>query len=129
MVQMAETEPKTRSYISWPQAAFIGVAAMVGAVMLRNREGQPWIMRRRTQGEMDQLVEGAGFRKVAQRIDEWGIFTVSLAVRAENGKRSFAPSAGAMRRPGLPILGWCAPRRWSISSTCMPWTATSVRSS
>ena len=28
---MAETEPKTRSYISWPQAAFIGVAAMVGA--------------------------------------------------------------------------------------------------
>jgi amino acid transporter len=31
MVGMAETEPKTRSYISWPQAAFIGVAAMVGA--------------------------------------------------------------------------------------------------
>lgn len=28
---MAETEPETRSYISWPQAAFIGVAAMVGA--------------------------------------------------------------------------------------------------
>ena len=38
-------------------------------------------MRRRTQGEMDQLVERAGFRKVDQRIDEWGIFTVSLAVR------------------------------------------------
>ena len=31
--------------------------------------------------EMDQLVEAAGFRKVEQRIDEWGIFTVSLAVR------------------------------------------------
>jgi amino acid transporter len=31
MVRMAETEPETRSYISWPQAAFIGVAAMVGA--------------------------------------------------------------------------------------------------
>ena len=27
------------------------------------------------------LVERAGFRKIAQRIDEWGIFTVSLAMR------------------------------------------------
>ena len=31
--------------------------------------------------EMDQLVEAAGFRKVDQAIDEWGIFTVSLAER------------------------------------------------
>ena len=38
-------------------------------------------MRRRTQAEMDQLVEAAGFRKLDQRIDEWGIFTVSLAER------------------------------------------------
>ena len=39
-------------------------------------------MRRRTQEEMDQLVRAAGFRKVTQRIDQWGIFTVSLAVRS-----------------------------------------------
>jgi hypothetical protein len=39
-------------------------------------------MRRRTQAEMDQLVEHAGFHKVTQRIDEWGIFTVSIAQRA-----------------------------------------------
>ena len=38
-------------------------------------------MRRRTQAEMDQLVEGAGFRKLDQLTDEWGIFTVSLAQR------------------------------------------------
>ena len=38
-------------------------------------------MRRRTQAEMDQLVEAAGFRKLGQRIDEWGIFTVSIAER------------------------------------------------
>lgn len=43
--------------------------------------GEPWIMRRRTQLEMDQLVAAAGFRKVEQRVDEWGIFTVSLAQR------------------------------------------------
>ena len=46
-------------------------------------EGHPlaWVMRRRTQAEMDQLVEEAGFRKITQRVDEWGIFTVSLAQR------------------------------------------------
>jgi hypothetical protein len=38
-------------------------------------------MRRRTQAEMDQLVERVGFRKMAQRINEEGIFTVSLAER------------------------------------------------
>jgi len=31
--------------------------------------------------EMDPLAEEAGFRKIDPRIDEWGIFTVSLAVR------------------------------------------------
>jgi len=48
---------------------------------LTNREGRPWIMRRRTQAEMDQLVRAAGFRKVSMEIDRWGIFTVSLAQR------------------------------------------------
>ena len=46
-----------------------------------HRGGEAWVMRRRTQNEMDQLVARAGFRKITQRIDEWGIFTVSLAVR------------------------------------------------
>jgi alpha-beta hydrolase superfamily lysophospholipase len=48
---------------------------------LINREGRPWIMRRRTQAEMDELVRAAGFRKIAMEIDRWGIFTVSLAER------------------------------------------------
>jgi len=52
------------------------------ARVLRNREGKPWIMRRRTQEEMDDLVREAGFEKIAQEIDKWGIFTVSLARRA-----------------------------------------------
>ena len=46
---------------------------------LRNRDGNPWIMRRRTQEEMDTLVEAAGFEKVDMLIDNSGIFTVSLA--------------------------------------------------
>jgi hypothetical protein len=48
---------------------------------LTSHRGGAWVMRRRTQAEMDQLADEAGFRKVAQRIDEWGIFTVSLAQR------------------------------------------------
>lgn len=54
---------------------------MIARALTSHRGGQAWVMRRRTQAEMDQLVEGAGFRKIAQRIDRWGIFTVSLAVR------------------------------------------------
>ena len=53
----------------------------VALKVLTNREGEPWIMRRRTQAEMDQLVEAAGFEKMEQRVDEWGIFTVSIARR------------------------------------------------
>ena len=54
---------------------------LIARALTSHRGGAAWVMRRRTQGEMDQLVEAAGFRKVAQRIDEWGIFTVSLAER------------------------------------------------
>jgi len=56
-----------------PQLEFIGRA------LTSHREGMSWVMRRRTQAELDQLVAAAGFTKLDQRIDEWGIFTVSLA--------------------------------------------------
>lgn len=49
--------------------------------VLLNRDGEPWIMRRRTQAEMDELVRAAGFEKVDMRIDRYGIFTVSAARR------------------------------------------------
>lgn len=46
---------------------------------LTNRDGEFWVMRRRPQGEMDALAAEAGFRKERQWIDDFGIFTVSLA--------------------------------------------------
>jgi alpha-beta hydrolase superfamily lysophospholipase/SAM-dependent methyltransferase len=55
-----------------PQVEFI-------ARVLRNREGKPWIMRRRTTAEMDELVSVAGFEKKEMEVDEWGMFTVSVA--------------------------------------------------
>jgi hypothetical protein len=54
---------------------------LIARALTSHRQGQAWIMRRRSQAEMDQLVEAAGFRKITQRIDEWGIFSVSLAQR------------------------------------------------
>lgn len=54
---------------------------LIARALTSHRGGQAWVMRRRTQAEMDALVAAAGFRKVAQRIDTWGIFTVALARR------------------------------------------------
>jgi alpha-beta hydrolase superfamily lysophospholipase len=58
-----------------PQLEFIA------RTLTSHREHKPWIMRRRTQAELDQLVEAAGFQKIDQLTDDWGIFTVSLARR------------------------------------------------
>ncbi len=50
---------------------------------LNNHRGSDWVMRCRSQAEMDQLVDDAGFDKVAMRIDRFGIFTVSLAKKRQ----------------------------------------------
>ena len=52
---------------------------MIARALTSHRNGQAWAMRRRTQAELDQLVREAGFEKLTQRTDPWGIFTVSLA--------------------------------------------------
>jgi hypothetical protein len=54
---------------------------LIARALTSHRKGEAWVMRRRTQEEMDQLVAASGFRKVMQRIGETGIFTVSLAQR------------------------------------------------
>lgn len=54
---------------------------LIARALTSHRSGQAWVMRRRSQAEMDQLVDEAGFDKIEQRIDEWGIFTVSMARR------------------------------------------------
>ena len=60
-----------------PQIEFIA------RTLTSHRAGAPWVMRRRTQEELDELVRMAGFRKLEQRIDPEGLFTVTLAERAE----------------------------------------------
>ena len=56
---------------------------MIARTLTSHRDGAPWIMRRRTQAEMDELVRTSGFEKIDQRTDEWGIFTVSMARRIQ----------------------------------------------
>ena len=55
------------------------------ARVLTNRDGCPWVMRRRTQPEMDDLVHAAGFQKLSMEIDDAGIFTVSVAQKVLRG--------------------------------------------
>lgn len=58
-----------------PQLEFIA------RVLTSHRQGDAWVMRCRSQPEMDQLVRNAGFEKITQRIDPQGIFSVGLARR------------------------------------------------
>jgi alpha-beta hydrolase superfamily lysophospholipase len=54
---------------------------MIARTLPSHRDHKPWVMRRRTQAELDQLIEAAGFRKIEQLADDFGIFTVSMAQR------------------------------------------------
>jgi hypothetical protein len=71
---------------------------LIARALTSHRGGHAWVMRRRTQAEMDQLVANAGFRKFDQRIDEWGIFTVCLARRV--GSDSTFPADSTRYRSG-----------------------------
>lgn len=51
----------------------------IARVLPSHRGGDSWVMRRRTQAEMDQLVRRMGLEKCDMQIDRWGIFTVSSA--------------------------------------------------
>ncbi len=58
-----------------PQLGFI-------ARCLDNRDGEPWVMRCRSQSEMNQLLREAGFAAEGYDIDEHGIFSVTVAGKA-----------------------------------------------
>jgi len=49
------------------------------ANVLGNHQQEKWIMRRRSQYELDTLFANHGFEKEGMLIDDWGIFTVSSA--------------------------------------------------
>ncbi|MBZ5608779.1 MAG: bifunctional alpha/beta hydrolase/class I SAM-dependent methyltransferase [Acidobacteriia bacterium] len=69
-----------RAYLIYTNQPWHPQLHMIARV-LDNREGKPWVMRCRSQAEMDELVRRAGFEKLEMLIDDQGIFTVSLARR------------------------------------------------
>jgi hypothetical protein len=46
---------------------------------LINRDHEPWVMRLRSQAEMNRLVRGAGFEPIETVLDDAGIFSVTVA--------------------------------------------------
>lgn len=76
------TAIETGGYLIYTGQPWHPQLELIARCLTSHKEGSPnWVMRRRSQQEMDQLVEKAGFCKVHQWIDEDGIFTVSLAVK------------------------------------------------
>ncbi|EAU00979.1 bifunctional alpha/beta hydrolase/class I SAM-dependent methyltransferase [Campylobacter curvus] len=72
---------RSGGYLIYTNQPFHPQLEMIARVLSSHREGQAWIMRRRSQAEMDQLVANAGFEKVHEWIDDDGIFSVSIAVK------------------------------------------------
>lgn len=56
--------------------------AYMARVLTRHEDQAHWLLRRRTQLEIDQLVAEAGFEKVTQLTDPWGMLSVCLARKA-----------------------------------------------
>jgi alpha-beta hydrolase superfamily lysophospholipase len=70
-----------RGYVIYTGQPWHPQIEFIARTLPSHQDHKPWIMRRRTQAELDQLVESAGFQKIDQLTDDWGIFTVSLARR------------------------------------------------
>lgn len=68
-------------YLAYTNQPWHPQQEFIARVLTSHRDGIPWVMRCRSQVEMDYLVAEAGFEKVTQRIEPQGIFTVSLARR------------------------------------------------
>lgn len=87
-----------------------------------HRGGSAWVMRRRTQTEMDQLVEAAGFSKLAQDIDQYGIFSVSLHRSVPEHLDAAASLLWPTARAALWML-ILGPFFFLVYGLCNRWTA------
>jgi alpha-beta hydrolase superfamily lysophospholipase/phosphatidylglycerophosphate synthase/SAM-dependent methyltransferase len=72
---------RPRGYLIYTGQPWHPQLEFIARTLSSHRGHKSWVMRRRTQAELDQLVEAAGFQKIDQLTDDWGIFTVSLARR------------------------------------------------
>jgi alpha-beta hydrolase superfamily lysophospholipase len=54
---------------------------LIARALTNHQSGTAWVMRRRTQIELEQLARAAGFEKVKRDVEDMGIFSVSLMRR------------------------------------------------
>lgn len=83
----------TGGYLVYTNQPWHPQLELIARSLTSHRQGAPWVMRRRVQAEMDELVAQAGFEKIEQLSDEWGIFSVSLARRVAGVAATPAPAA------------------------------------
>ena len=83
----------TDGYLVYTNQPWHPQLELIARSLTSHRQGAPWVMRRRVQAEMDELVAQAGFEKIEQLSDEWGIFSVSLARRVAGAAAAPAPAA------------------------------------
>ena len=69
------------SYLVYTDQPWHPQLEFIARTLTSHRKGESWTMRCRTQGEMDALVQAAGFEKITQLCDEEDIFSVSIARR------------------------------------------------
>lgn len=69
---------KTNGFLIYTNQAWHPEQEFIGKT-LNSHQGKDWIMRCRSQAEINQLIEQAGFEIQTMRIDQFGIFSVSLA--------------------------------------------------
>ena len=77
--------PEDHGYLIYTNQPWHPQVEFIARVLTNRERGQPWIMRRRSQAEMDTLVRTPDeASRSAQDIDPWGIFTVSVARRSSD---------------------------------------------
>ena len=70
---------ESNGYLIYTNQPWHPQVELIARTLSSHRGGEAWVMRRRTQAEMDSLVEQAWFKKIDQYIDKWWIFSVSIA--------------------------------------------------
>ena len=70
---------ETDGYLIYTNQPWHPQQELIARVLNSHQQGKPWVMRCRSQAEMDSLVEQCGFEKISQVCSECGIFTVSIA--------------------------------------------------
>jgi SAM-dependent methyltransferase len=74
------------------------------ARMLTTHRDVRWVMRRRSQAEMDHLVADAGFEKIAMAIDDHGFMAVSLARRIPLPAKAGEDRYGSADKGAVPVM-------------------------